>query len=242
MVDGVKIKCWRSWGHGHQTFVEGVKNSCNPIFMETALRLGRDRFYQYLDAFGFGHNTGIDVSGEEKGVIMGKEAVKNVDLARMGFGQAISVTPIQLITAVSAVVNGGDLMEPHIAKEFRDIEGNVIEEIESKKIRQAISPQTSETMCSILEQVVMEGSGKNAYIPGYRVGGKTGTAQKYGSDGELCKKTYCIIYSFAPADDPQVIVLFMVDEPEAAVDFGSQWLPLCKDDIRGYSKIFRYRA
>lgn len=223
MVDGVKIKCWRSWGHGHQTFVEGVKNSCNPIFMETALRLGRDRFYQYLDAFGFGHNTGIDVSGEEKGVIMGKEAVKNVDLARMGFGQAISVTPIQLITAVSAVVNGGDLMEPHIAKEFRDIEGNVIEEIESKKIRQAISPQTSETMCSILEQVVMEGSGKNAYIPGYRVGGKTGTAQKYGSDGRIVQgKHIASFIGFAPADDPQVIVLFMVDEPEAAVDFGSQ--------------------
>jgi len=223
MVDGVKIKCWRSWGHGHQTFVEGVKNSCNPIFMETALRLGKDRFYQYVDAFGFGKNTGIDVSGEEKGVIMNKEIVRNVDLARMGFGQAISVTPIQLITAVSAVINGGNLMEPHIAKEFRDTEGNIIEEIEAKKIRQVISPQTSETMCSILEKAVMEGSGKNAYIPGYRVGGKTGTAQKYGSDGKIVQgKHIASFIGFAPADDPQVIVLFMVDEPEAEVDFGSQ--------------------
>lgn len=242
MVDGVRIKCWRSWGHGHQNFVEGVKNSCNPIFMETALRLGKDRFYEYIDKFGLGHKTGIDVMGEERGVIMSKDMAKNVDLARMGFGQAIATTPIQLITAVSAVINGGNLMEPHIGKEFRDQDGAVVEEIKPKVVRQVISSNTSEAMRSILEQVVMDGSGSNAYIPGYRVGGKTGTAQKYGEDGRIVQgKHIASFIGFAPADDPQVIVLFLVDEPQAAVDFGSQvaapYVKMMLEDILKYLEI-----
>ena len=242
MVDGVRIKCWRSWGHGHQDFVEGVKNSCNPIFMEIALRLGKDGFYEYIDKFGLGHQTGIDVAGEERGVVMSKEVVKNVDLARIGFGQAIATTPIQLITAVSAVINGGNLMEPHIGKEFRDEEGAIIEEIKPKVVREVISQNTSETMRSILEQVVMDGSGKNAYIPGYRVGGKTGTAQKYGEDGRLVQgKHIASFIGFAPADDPEVIALFLVDEPEAAVDFGSQvaapYVKMILEDVLKYLEI-----
>ncbi|MBM7583310.1 stage V sporulation protein D (sporulation-specific penicillin-binding protein) [Caldicoprobacter guelmensis] len=230
IVDGQRINCWRAGGHGHETFPQAVQNSCNPVFMELALRLGKDKFYQYLERFGFGQPTGIDVLGEEKGIIMPKSAVKNVDLARMGFGQAISVTPLQLITAVSAVINGGNLMRPYIAKELRKVvvdekgqeKEEVVKTVTPQKIRQVISPETSKIMREVLESVVTEGSGRNAYIPGYRVGGKTGTAQKYGPDGKIIpNKNISSFIGFAPADNPRVIALLMVDEPEAPVTFGS---------------------
>ena len=242
MVDGVRIKCWRSWGHGHQTFVEGVQNSCNPIFMETALRLGTGKFYEYLEKFGLGQKTGIDVMGEERGVVMNKDIVKNVDLARMGFGQAIATTPIQLITAVSAVINGGNLMEPHIGKGFIDGDGNVVESIEPKVIRRVISEANSDIMKYILEQTVVEGSGRNAYIPGYRVGGKTGTAQKYGEDGRIVQDKHIASFiGFAPANDPKVIVLFLVDEPVAPIDFGSQvaapYVKMILEDVLKYMDV-----
>lgn len=224
MVDGQRIKCWRAGGHGHQNLYEVVQNSCNPAFMDMSLGLGVKRFYDYLEAFGFGSRTGIDIAGEERGVVMSEESVKNVDLARMGFGQAIAVTPLQLINAVSAVVNGGYLMEPRLVKalEFDDGTEKVYQEIEPVKVRQVISQKTSDIMRDILLSVVNEGSGRNAYIPGYRVGGKTGTAQKYNPGGGI--KQGAVVSSFigfAPADDPQVAVLFMVDEPQVAVDFGS---------------------
>jgi stage V sporulation protein D (sporulation-specific penicillin-binding protein) len=230
MVDGQRINCWRAGGHGHETFPKAVQNSCNPVFMELALRLGKDKFYHYLNEFGFGQPTGIDVLGEERGIIMPKESAKNVDLARMGFGQAISVTPIQLITAVSAVINGGNLMKPYIAKELREVvvdengqeTERVVKTVTSQKVRQVISPETSKIMREVLESVVTDGSGRNAYIPGYRVGGKTGTAQKYGPGGKIIpNKNISSFIGFAPADNPRVIVLFMVDEPQAPVTFGS---------------------
>ena len=224
IVDGEKIKCWKAGGHGQQTLTKAVQNSCNPVFMDMALGLGKERFYDYIEAFGFGSRTGIDISGEEKGVVMNRASVKNVDLARMGFGQAIAVTPLQLITAVSAVINGGNLMEPHVVKamEFNDGTSKVYEEIEPVKIRQVISPSTSQIMRDILLSVVSEGSGKKAYIPGYRVGGKTGTAQKYSpTGGIMAGKVISSFIGFAPAEDPQIVVLFMVDEPQVAVDFGS---------------------
>ncbi len=230
MVDGQKINCWKSGGHGHQTFSEAVEHSCNPVFMETALRLGTDKFYHYLNEFGFGQLTGVDVLGEEKGIIMPRQTVKNVDLARMGFGQAVTVTPLQLITAISAVINGGKLMKPHLAKELCepvvDEDGQeterLVKAITPQRVRQVISPETSKIMCQVLEGVVKDGSGRNAYIPGYRVGGKTGTAQKYGPGGKILpNKNISSFVGFAPADDPQVIVLFMVDEPETSVTFGS---------------------
>jgi stage V sporulation protein D (sporulation-specific penicillin-binding protein) len=224
MVDGVRIRCWKYGGHGHQTLHQAVQNSCNPAFVDMALGLGVNRFYDYLEAFGFGSKTGIDVNGEERGVVMSRSSVKNVDLARMGFGQAIAVTPIQLINAVSAVVNGGKLMQPRLVKalEFNDGKEMVYEEIPPVVVRQVISESNSAIMRDILESVVLKGSGKNAYIPGYRVGGKTGTAQKYSPEGGI--KQGAVIASFigfAPADDPQLVVLFMVDEPKVAVDFGS---------------------
>ena len=224
IVDGQRIKCWKVGGHGQQTFFEVVQHSCNPAFMDMALGLGVDRFYDYIHAFGFGSRTGVDIAGEESGVIMNQASVKNVDLARMGFGQAIAVTPLQLINAVSAVINGGSLMQPRLVRalDFDDGNKKSHEEIDPVKVRQVISPETSQIMREVLQSVVSEGSGKKAYIPGYRVGGKTGTAQKYSPGGGI--KQGAVISSFigfAPADDPQVIVLFMVDEPKVAVDFGS---------------------
>lgn len=229
MVDGQRISCWRAGGHGHETFVEAVQNSCNPVFMEVALRLGKDKFYQYIEAFGFGQKTGIDILGEEQGILADRKTVRNVDLARIGFGQSISVTPLQLITAVSAVINGGNLMRPYLAKEFYYVDTSTGEEkqqlmqiVQPQKIRQVISSETSKKMREILLSVVNEGGGRNAYIPGYRVGGKTGTAQKYGPSGGILRdKNISSFIGFAPADDPRIIVLLMVDEPDTPVTFGS---------------------
>lgn len=231
IVDGQRIRCWKAGGHGHQDFTEVVQNSCNPAFMDMALKMGTDKFYEYIYNFGFGQKTGIDILGEAQGILIPQEAVKVVDLARIGFGQSISITPLQLITAASAVINGGNLMRPHIAKAFTETyideeTGNenekVIKSFTPQKVRQVISPETSEIMREILKSVVEEGSGTNAYIPGYRVGGKTGTAQKYGEDGKILEgKHVASFLGFAPADDPQVIVYFAVDEPQVAVDFGS---------------------
>jgi len=222
MVDNERIKCWKTQGHGQQTFVEGVQNSCNPIFMEIALRLGKEKFYEYIQAFGFGDYSGIDSYGDEKGIVMTIKYVKNVDLARIGFGQTIAVTPIQLISAVSAVINGGTLMKPHLVKEIRDsTDGSIVQEYQPTAVRRVISKETSQTMRDILESVVREGSGANAYIPGYRVGGKTGTAQKY-EDGKIVRDKHIASFvGFAPADDPKVVVLVVVDEPDVPVDFGS---------------------
>lgn len=224
IVDGQRIKCWRAGGHGHQTLHKAVQNSCNPAFMDMALGMGVTQFYDYLEAFGFGSRTGIDIYGEERGVVMNEASVKKVDLARMGFGQAIAVTPIQLINATAAVINGGNLMQPRLVKALEFDDGNeyIYEEMKPVIVRKVISESTSSIMRDILEAVVKEGSGKNAYIPGYRVAGKTGTAQKYNPGGGI--KQGAVVASFigfAPADDPQLLVLFMVDEPKVAVDFGS---------------------
>ncbi len=224
IVDGQRIRCWKPGGHGHQTFHETVQNSCNPAFMDMALGMGTTKFYDYLEAFGFGSRTGIDINGEERGVMISEASVKNVDLARIGFGQSIAVTPIQLINATAAVINGGNLMEPRLVKamEFDDGNKQIYEELPPVTVRRVVSENTSSIMRDVLESVVSEGSGKNARIPGYAVGGKTGTAQKYSPGGGI--KQGAVIASFigfAPADDPQLLVLFMVDEPKVAVDFGS---------------------
>lgn len=231
MVDGQKISCWKPGGHGSETLIHGVQNSCNPVFMEIALRLGKDQFYSYIDAFGFGHKTGIDVSGEASGILIPQEAVKTFDIARIGFGQSISLTPIQLITAASAAVNGGTLMQPYLVSgvyenqadpETGQIYRVPVAEFGPTEVRQVISPQTSDRVRYLLRSVVTDGSGKNAYIPGYDVGGKTGTAQKYGADHKILENKHVSSFiGFAPADDPQIVVLFMVDEPVADVDYGS---------------------
>lgn len=211
-----KIRCSRTTGHGSQTFVEGVQNSCNPVFMEIGLRLGPDKFAEYFKAFGLTEKTGIELVGES-GSIYYKNRMTDVDIATSSFGQGFSVTPIQLITAISSVINGGNLMKPHIVKEIRNSEG-IVKSYQPEVVNRVISEETSKQMREILESVVSSptGSGKNAYIKGYRIGGKTGTSEK----GRNNDKRIASFVGFAPADDPELICLIMMDEPQVAVRYG----------------------
>ena len=218
-VDGDTIRCWKN-SHGHQTLAEALQNSCNPVFVNLALRLGTQRMYQYMRAFGLGVKTGIDLPGENAGIVINSRYVKNVDLARIGFGQSVAVTPIQLITAFSSVVNGGRLMKPYIVDAVLDEEGNVVQRTAVQVVSNPISAETSETMRGLLEQVVSEGGGKNAYIEGYRVGGKTGTAQVY-IDGKVSRDVHIGSFiGFAPADQPRFAILVIVDAADVPVDYG----------------------
>ncbi len=221
-VGGRRIKCWRHYRpHGSQSFAQGVQNSCNPVFVEVASRLGVGKMYDYIEAFGFTEKTGIDLPGEAKGILYNEKNVGPVELATMSFGQSISVTPVQLITAISAIANDGKLMQPTVVKAYTDNKGNIIEEIKPKVVRQVISEETSKKLMGIAETVVSQGGGKIAYLPGYRLAGKTGTAQKV-IDGRYAQGKYiCSFMGIAPADDPQIAVLAIVDEPTGVSAFGS---------------------
>ncbi len=222
-IAGKRLKCWRSTNpHGPENFIQGVQNSCNPVFIEVGQRLGKDRFYKYIKGFGFGELTNIKLLGEATGIVRTPSQMGPVELATVSFGQGIAVTPIQLITAVSAAVNDGYLMEPRIAKKLVDNEGNTVHEFEPKVVRQVISKETSATLRSILESVVSEGTGKSAYIPGYRVGGKTGTAQKAENGKYVSGKYVASFVGFAPANDPKIAVLVVIDEPGGYSYFGGQ--------------------
>ena len=219
-VDGGRIRCWGR-PHEGETFAQALQNSCNPVFVEMGLRLGTEKLYNYLSAFGIGRKTGVDIPGEAGGIVIPKASVKRVDIARIGFGQSVAVTPLQLLTAVCAVVNGGRLLRPYVVKEIADAAGNIIERGDVQEVGRPISAATSATMRALLEDVVTLGGGKNAYIAGYRVGGKTGTAQVY-VDGVVSRDRHIGSFvGFAPADDPRIAVLFVVDEADVAVDFGS---------------------
>lgn len=221
VVDGVKIKCWRSKGHGSQTLEEGLMNSCNCVFMELALRLGVDRFYEYMQKFGLGQKTGIDLAGEASGILMDKSLVKNVDLARMGFGHAVAVTPIQLLTIVCGILNDGNLMQPSIIENITDCFGNVLIEAKHTNKGQIVSKETSQTICKMLSSVTNKQT-PYSFLEGYDVGGKTGTAQKYDESGNIAQGKY--ISSFIgtyPASDPDYVVMIMVDEPGAGAYYGS---------------------
>ena len=218
-VDGDTIRCWGR-PHGAETMAEGLKNSCNPVFVELALRMGTDTFYRYLSAFGLGKKTGIDLPGESAGILIGSRYVKTVDLARIGFGQSVAVTPLQLVMACNAAVNGGKLMKPYIVSEIQDEMGQVIQRFSPTVVSTPIRAETSETLRGLLEAVVAEGGGKNAYIDGYRIGGKTGTAQVY-KEGKIVSNVHIgSFYGFAPADDPLVSVLVVVKEAHVPVDYG----------------------
>ena len=219
-VDGDTIRCWGR-PHGAETMAQGLQNSCNPVFVELALRMGQDTFYRYLRAFGLGVKTGIDLPGEADGILINSRYVKNVDLARIGFGQSVAVTPIQLLTAACSVINGGKLMKPYLVKEVLSPEGEVLERTQARVVANPISAETSATMRELLEKVVTEGGGKNAAISGYRIGGKTGTAQVY-KDGKIVKDVHIGSFlGFAPADQPQFAILVIVDEAQVPVDYGS---------------------
>ncbi len=220
IVDGEKIKCWKLTGHGSQTLSQGLCNSCNSVFVDLALKLGKDRMYEYFDLFGLGNTLGVDFLGESSGLLMNKESAKTVDYARMGFGQAVAVSPLQLITAFCSVVNGGKLMQPYFVKEIYDDNGAVVYKNSPKLIKNTVSQKTSEIMQVMVEDVVKQYSGINAFIPGYRVGGKTGTTQKY-ANGKISGTYIASFVGTFPAINPDYVVLILADEPSAGSYYGS---------------------
>lgn len=214
------LSCWRTGHpHGRQTLTEAVQNSCNPVFVQLSQRLGLTSYYGYLKRFGLMDRTGIDFPGEGSNILQKKENAGPVGLATMAYGQGIAVTPISLLSAVSALGNEGVLMEPRLVKGFADSQGNLIEEIAPKKIRQVVSAQTANEMCLIMESVVSEGGGGAAGVEGYRVGGKTGTANKV-VGGVYVNDTFSSFIGMVPMDDPQLAILLVVDSPQG-VKFGS---------------------
>ncbi len=225
MVNGRSIGCWKYGGHGAETFVDGIRNSCNPVFMAVGLLLGPDRTAKYYKAFGFNEKTGIDLPGETSGIYHALSVLqKEPDtLAVSSFGQSFKITPLQVITAVAAAINGGYLYEPHIVKQVIDSDKNVVETIDPVAKRQVISEQVSSELALMLEKVVSEGSGRSAYIKGYRIGGKTGTSEKLDQSATASgvKEHVLSFLGFAPADDPQIAVLVILDEPKDSGAYGS---------------------
>jgi stage V sporulation protein D (sporulation-specific penicillin-binding protein) len=220
-VAGSTLHCWKRGGHGTQTFLEVVQNSCNPGFVELGQRLGKEKLFQYINDFGFGQKTGIDLQGEGKGILFNLDRVGPVEQATTAFGQGVAVTPIQQVAAVSAAVNGGTLYQPYIAKELIDPEtGEVIMRNTPQAKENVISEETSKQIRTALESVVAKGSGGKAFVDGYRVGGKTGTAQK-AKDGKYLENNHIVSFmGVAPADDPQIVVYLALDNPKGTIQFG----------------------
>ncbi len=239
-VDGQRIRCWRSIGHGSQHLAEGVKNSCNCVFMDLALRLGTSRFYSALRNFGMGQKTGVDFTGESSGMMMKEDNVKTVDLARIGFGQAVAVTPLQLITGVCSVINGGTLYKPYLVASVDSYDGKNLATREPQPVRRTVSEATSQKMRDYLVGVVANGGGSKAGVAGYSVGGKTGTAQKY-AGGTIAQGKYISSFiGFAPAENPKYAVLMIVDEPQGYMYYGSLVAAPYAGNV--FSKIFDYTA
>lgn len=245
-VDGTKIKCWSDHAngkHSNQTLATALNNSCNPCFTDIALSLGNETFYRYLDRFGFGNVTGLDFSGEALGMLVPETAVRACDLARIGFGQTVAVTGIQLACAVAAAVNGGNYYLPHILKSVISPDGNSVSENVPVLKNRVISEEASSILAEMLEGVVKEGSGKHAYIEGYRVGGKTGTAQKY-ENGHVAQGKYVSSFTgFFPAADPRYLALVIVDEPQGVYYGSTVAAPVAKEifeDIIEIKKIQPY--
>jgi stage V sporulation protein D (sporulation-specific penicillin-binding protein) len=212
-VQGRHIHCWKHGGHGSQSFSEVVQNSCNVGFVNAGLRLGADAFYRYIQTFGFGKPTGVDLPGEAKGIIIDKAKVKPINIATMSIGQSIAVTPMQLVTAAAAIANDGQLLRPQIVREVKDKEGKIIRSFQPDKITQVYMEKTGQVVKGILEKVVEEGTGRSAFIEGFHVAGKTGTAQKVGAGGYVQGKYVASFVGFAPADKPQIAALIVIDEP-----------------------------
>lgn len=232
-VDGTTVKCWSNHANGkhcNQTLAEALNNSCNPCFTDMALSLGKNTFYKYLSAFGFGHKTGVDYSGEAYGLLLPETAVRDCDLARIGFGQTIAVSGIQLACATASAVNGGYYYTPHLVKRIYANDGYVAMEASNEVKNRTISEQASKILAGMLEGVVKDGSGKKAYIDGYRIGGKTGTAQKY-ENGRIASGKYVSSFvGFFPVDNPKYLTLVIVDEPQGAY-YGSVVAAPCAGEI-----------
>ena len=239
-VQGRRIHCWKHGGHGSQTFAEVVQNSCNVGFVNVGLRLGRESFYHYIDAFGLGQQTNIDLPGEAKGITIDRAKATPINIATMSIGQSIAVTPIQLVTAAAAVANDGKLLRPQIVKEVKDKSGQLIRGFQPDVVRQVLDPSITQMVKDILESVVSQGSGRNAYIEGFKIAGKTGTAQKVGAGGYLPDKYVASFVGFAPADNPQVAMLVVIDEPVGLYYGGQIAAPVfgaVMKDILQYLKI-----
>ena len=245
-VDSTKIKCWSDHAngkHSNQTLAAALNNSCNPCFTDIALSLGSETFYEYLSAFGFGNVTGLDFTGEALGMLVPQTAVRDCDLARIGFGQTIAVTGVQLACAVAAAVNGGNYYVPHFLKSIVSADGKTVSEYAPVLKNKAISEQASAYLSEMLEGVVTEGSGTKAYIEGYRVGGKTGTAQKY-ENGHVAQGKYVSSFcGFFPANHPEYLALIVVDEPQGTYYGSAVAAPVAKEifeDIIRIKNIERY--
>lgn len=226
IVEDRRIRCHKTTGHGAETFLDATKNSCNPVFIEVGLRVGTDRFYDYLGKLGILTKTGVDLPGEASVIIHKKENVGQVELATMSFGQSFQITPLQLLRAVSSVVNGGTLITPHFGVEVLDGEGNTVKTFEYQTEPSTISSDTCEKMKYMLEQVVATGGGKNAIIDGYRIGGKTATSQKLPRNSGRYIASFI---GFVPADDPQVIAICIIDEPQGVYYGGTIAAPVIKE-------------
>lgn len=220
-VENATLHCWKHGGHGEETFMQVVENSCNPGFVVLGQRLGKNTLFDYIDKFGFGAKTGVDLNGEASGIIFSRDKVGPVEQATTAFGQGVSVTPIQQVTAVSAAINGGILYKPYIVKSINEPETNtVVKQNNKTMVRRVISEKTSKEVREALESVVSNGTGRTAYIDGYRVGGKTGTAQKV-SNGRYLYNNYILSFiGFLPADNPEVVVYFAIDNPKGVQQFG----------------------
>lgn len=220
-VSGATIHCWKHGGHGAQTYLQVVENSCNPGFVNLGLKIGKEKLFDYIDKFGFGELTGVDLNGEAKGILFNVDKIGDLELATTAFGQGVSVTPIQQVTAVSAIINGGILNKPYIVKSINEPETNsTIVLNDTKTVRKVISEDTSEKVRYALESVVSNGTGRNAYIANYRVGGKTGTAQKV-KDGKYMVGNYITSFiGFLPSDDPEVIVYIAIDNAKGVSQYG----------------------
>lgn len=239
IVDGQRIKCWRTIGHGSENLVEGFCNSCNTVFMELALRLGKDRLYSYLRSFGLGSPTGVDFSGESGGILMDIDRVQNVDLARIGFGQAVAVTPLQMVAGISCAVNGGTLYQPYFVKDIGSTDdGSLVSITPTITRKNVVTQEVSSQINMMMEEVVSVKGGKNSFVEGYAIGGKTGTAQKY-ENGVVASGKY--ISSFVgtyPANNPDYVLLVCVNEPSQGGYYGSVVAGPIGKEI--YSGLFDY--
>lgn len=218
IVDDRRIRCHKTTGHGSENFLQGIMNSCNPVFIEVGLKVGVKNFYKYLDKLGLRSKTGIDIPGEASTIIHQMKNVGNVELATMSFGQSFQITPVQYLVAASAVINGGKLITPHFAIKSENAKGELVEQFQYKKKENAVSKETSDTMKYALGMVVEEGSGSKGKVEGYKVGGKTATSQKLPRGSG---KYIASFMGFAPADNPQVIAMAIIDEPEG-IYYGGQ--------------------
>lgn len=226
IVEDRKIRCHKVGGHGAETFVQGIQNSCNPVFMEIGLRLGSDKFYDYFNQFGLLGMTGVDLPGEAGTIMHKKEDIGLVELATMTFGQSFQITPMQMATTVSSLVNGGNRVTPHFGVKVLDKDGDTVETFSYETESDIVSEKTSETMRTLLESVVSVGSGKNGYIEGYKIGGKTATSQTL---PRSANKYISSFIGFAPADNPQILGMVVIYNPQGVYYGGTIAAPVLRD-------------